>query len=524
MNLCRSQALTLMVLILLLGSALRIVGLEQSPPGLTPDEACNSYDAYSLWHTGRDQHGVLFPTVLAAMNDYRMPLFMYSMAPLVGLGGLHVFTARLTAALWGIVAIAALYWLGTQFFGRLVGVIAALFLALSPWHVPLGRIAHETNATVLSAILTVGCWWRWRCTLQRRWLYGAAIVAALGLYTYSVMKFCLPFLVITMAFLDWRTVWAHRWEIVRAALVGLLLSVPLLYNTFKFPDLMQARYQEIATFRSNRPWTENWQDFITFAGYNFSPDFLFGRGDLDALQHPQGCGQLYLVQALLIAAGLGWGLAQSAQRKSLLVLGIWIIAGTLPAALTRPNLPGSGHALRSLLAVAPWQLLTGLGLASLLRWLKKPLLRLTLLSVVLGWVGLNSWTYFHYYFTQYSSDVPQRFDVEMSQLVSALDKVDDAYSTVYVTCHASWPYLHILFYTQYDPHVLQKDLPVREPTLFAPVTRLGKYHIVCDTAARWAAGETGLFVVPYSELPEVAPITVTTGFDGQPLYKIAGRP
>ena len=29
------------VLVLLLGSGLRMVGLEQSPPGLAPDEACN---------------------------------------------------------------------------------------------------------------------------------------------------------------------------------------------------------------------------------------------------------------------------------------------------------------------------------------------------------------------------------------------------------------------------------------------------------------------------------------------------
>jgi 4-amino-4-deoxy-L-arabinose transferase-like glycosyltransferase len=104
------------VLVLLLGSGLRMVGLEQSPPGLAPDEACNSYDAYSIWHTGRDQHGVFLPTVMRALNDYRMPLFIYTQAPLVGAGGLTVFNARLAAAFWGILAIAALYRLGENGF------------------------------------------------------------------------------------------------------------------------------------------------------------------------------------------------------------------------------------------------------------------------------------------------------------------------------------------------------------------------------------------------------------------------
>ena len=47
-----------------------MVSLEQSPPGFAQDEACESYDAYSLWHTGRDQHGVLLPAVMRAFNDY----------------------------------------------------------------------------------------------------------------------------------------------------------------------------------------------------------------------------------------------------------------------------------------------------------------------------------------------------------------------------------------------------------------------------------------------------------------------
>ncbi len=161
------------LLVLLVGSALRIVALEQSPPGLAPDEACNSYDAYSLWHTGRDQHGVLLPTVMRALNDYRMPLFMYTQAPLVGAGGLTVFNARLAAAFWGILTLPALYRLGKEWFNRRVALASIALLAISPWAVPLNRMALEVNTTVPAALLTAGLFWRWRRTGRLRFPAGA---------------------------------------------------------------------------------------------------------------------------------------------------------------------------------------------------------------------------------------------------------------------------------------------------------------------------------------------------------------
>ena len=55
------------------------------PAGFNQDEACNGYDAYSLLRTGRDQHGNLLPVAIQAFNDYRMPLFDYSLIVPIGL-------------------------------------------------------------------------------------------------------------------------------------------------------------------------------------------------------------------------------------------------------------------------------------------------------------------------------------------------------------------------------------------------------------------------------------------------------
>jgi 4-amino-4-deoxy-L-arabinose transferase-like glycosyltransferase len=512
-----------MLLVLLLGSSLRMIALEQSPPGIAPDEACNAYDAYSIWHTGRDQHGVLLPTVMRALNDYRMPLFVYSMAPLVGAGGLRVMNARLAAAFWGILAIAAAYWLGARLFGHVVGLVTASFLAVSPWHVPLTRIALEGGLTIPTTIFVVGLLWCWQRKPQRNRLIAAAVIAALGLYTYSVMKLFLVLMVAALGFVFWRTVTLHWRQVVVAALIGGVLAMPMLYNTLRYPDEMQARYREIAVFRPERPVLEAVQETLRNIWYNISPDFLFGQGDKDPLQHPPGMGQLYLVQAALIPVGFIEGLRRRACRLPLLINCLWILFTVLTTALTRPNLPGSGHGLRGIQAVVPWQMLSSLGVIGVLNFVRPRVLKVAAIVVIVGWVLLDGISYFNYYFTRYPLDAARVFNVGMVKAAVAMDQLDDDYEAVYFTCDSNWPYLYILFFTRYNPHLLQTDLPERGEGLFATVSRVGKYYNVCNTEELWRQGTRGLFIVPVSELPDVVPLAITPGFDGQPRYKIIGR-
>ncbi len=509
------------LLVLLLGSALRMVALEQSPPGLAPDEACNSYDAYSIWHTGRDQHGVLLPTVMRALNDYRMPLFMYTQAPLVGAGGLTVFNARLAAAFWGIVALAGLYRLGREWFDRHVALAAMAFLAISPWAVPLNRMAHEANTTVLMALLTTGLFWQWRRTGGFRFLIGAALTAGLGLYTYSVMPLFTALMLGMLALVSLREIRARWRQVVIAAVVGSLLVLPMVFNWARYPEGMGARYREIAVFRPERPIGESLQRFAHYVWYNISPDYLFIRGDLDILQHPEGMGQLYHVQAVLIPLGIFAGWRRREWRLPLLLTAGWVVASVIPVALTEPNLPGSGHALRGLPGVVPWQLWSGVGTWAIRKWSNR--FRPAVLMLIAGWMALSIILYFRYYFTEYPSRVAPRFSPEMRNLAIAVDQLDEMYTEVYVPCDLTWPYLYLLFFTRYDPHLLQADLPVRGPDLFAPVYRLGKYHIVCNIHEIWNTGR-GLFVVPLNDFPYEQPLRIIYGPYGEPFYKILVRP
>lgn len=510
--------------LLLLGAALRFIGLDGVPPGLCPDEATNGYDAYSIAHTGRDQHGHWLPLTAASINDYRMPGFIYVAVPFVAALGLSVTSVRLAAAVMGWLALPVIYRLGRRMFGPVGGLTALALLALSPWHIPFSRLALEGTTVALVVVGSVLALWQWRDTGRWCWIWLAGTLLGLSFYTYSIMKLFTPLLMGGLALIFWCDARVRQRQLARqlAALllvVG-LFALPVAWETLHAPAFMQARYNQIAVFKPERPPVEALGEAASNVLRHLGPDFLFIRGDFDALHHPPGIGQLYWIQLPLILVGCIGGLADRRTRRATLTLLAWIAAALVPVALTQITLAGSGHSHRSIPMVAAWQLLAGAGLAWL--WRAWPRRRVALLAIVVLATTVQAAPYFHHYFTAYPGTVLARFDDGMPQAVRAMDALDDDYETVVFTHHASWPYLHILFFTRYDPHLLQTDLPVREPMLFAPVTRVGKYHIG-DVQAAYEQLPHGLFVMPAWMLPGVEPLAVTTYSTGEPAFKLVGK-
>ncbi len=511
----------LLLTALLLGAGLRVVGLEDAPPGLCPDEATNGYDAYSIAMTGRDQHGSLLPTTAASLNDYRMPAFIYIAVPFVAAMGLSVTSIRLAAAIVGWLALPVTYHLGRQMFDEEAGLTAMALLAFSPWHLPLSRLGLEASTVALFTVGSIASIWQWHCKGHRwRWAWLSGLMLGISFYTYSVMKLFIPLLMVGMAVVLWREIHSHLQQVIVLAVVVIILVAPMIKDTLETPQFMQARYNQIAVLKPGRPLGEAIGEVLTNATLHISANFLFGTGDLDKLQHPPGAGQLYWIQLPLILIGCLVGLWQVRTRKATLILLVWIGAALVPPALTQMNVNGSGHSLRAIPMVAAWQILSGGGLMLAIRW--KPRWRVALVTIVMVTTLGQAIPYLHKYFVQYPETVLARFDDGMQEVVEAMDALDDDYETVVFTDQASWPYLHILFFTQYDPRELQHDLPVRRPELFAPVTRVGKYRIG-DVKAAYQELQHGLFVMPTGMLPDVEPTVTTTYNDGREAFKIVTK-
>ena len=67
----------ILLLVLLLASVLRFSVISKVPPSLNWDEVSHGYNAYSILKTGKDEWGVLLPTIFRAYGDYKLPVYIY---------------------------------------------------------------------------------------------------------------------------------------------------------------------------------------------------------------------------------------------------------------------------------------------------------------------------------------------------------------------------------------------------------------------------------------------------------------
>jgi 4-amino-4-deoxy-L-arabinose transferase-like glycosyltransferase len=135
--------------VLILAAVLRIFRLGQLPNGFSPDEASYGYNGYSLLHTSRDRFGEWLPLFADNFGDLIAASYMWLTVPSIALVGLD-------ANAW------VAYKLGTAFYDAWAGLLTALFLAISPWHIQVSRYAERSPLLPLLFCLGLFLFLRWQ--------------------------------------------------------------------------------------------------------------------------------------------------------------------------------------------------------------------------------------------------------------------------------------------------------------------------------------------------------------------------
>src|SRR6185436_11453458 len=100
-----------------LGFVLRTLGIAENPPGFYFDESAFAVNGALIAEAGVDQYGARWPLFFRALDDYKEPLLVYSIAASVELLGLSPESARLPVAVWGTLGLLAVYALGREISG-----------------------------------------------------------------------------------------------------------------------------------------------------------------------------------------------------------------------------------------------------------------------------------------------------------------------------------------------------------------------------------------------------------------------
>lgn len=522
------QALFLFVIILAVAVFLRLYLLSDVPAGINRDESSIGFTAYSLLKTGADEYGGAFPISFQSFGDWKLPLYIYTVVPLVSMLGMTELAVRLPSAFFGILTVVLTFFLVLKMFrNTMLALLAMGLIAIAPWHLHLSRVESESNTAVFLVTLATLLFSHSflpspssfplkgeehkKLPLSRgesppagggvrvkTWLLiPSAIFFALSYYTYAGNHVFTTLLIFGLVFLYWKQI--PKTKITGAAVVlFLLLSGLLFYHTlteadktklsgigiFGDPSIVHAKIELprnehqnpqslLARLVHNKPVFA-----LERIGQNYlnaySPQFLFIKGGDNHAHNILHFGNMYLIEAPFLLLGFMYLLMVLKGKEKLLVLW-WFLIAPVAASITKD----APHTNR-MFAIFP---ILPLVVAFGLYWVWTILRKYKILGKlgVLGIVGLfilNFMIYMDRYYVHFPRDEVASWGNGFKQLSVVLTSADYRSKQVIMNKPEYSPYSFLLFYQRYDPSTYQKQAVRYPPTEdgFVHVKAFGRYE------------------------------------------------
>ena len=491
----------LLVFVLILTVFLRLWRISDVPPSLFADELDVGYQAYSILKTGRDYYGNFMPIHFHSLAEWRTPLYLYSAVPTVMLFGISPLGVRLPAAIFGILSVFIFYLLVKQITNhQSLATIASAVLTFSPWHIQYSRAGFEV--TLLLFLLLLGLWLFFKSLQNGKWLWLSAVCLALTPWVYSTAKLFTPLLLVFL-FLLWRKkiLKLSKKYLIFTALSLILVGMPVVYSTLFGGGAQRFGYvsiftdptsgSEVGTAReidarmrgeegvglSPKLLDRLIHNKYTFWGKNilnnyfrsFSTDFLFVKGDINP-RHSIGTGEFYKIESIALILGLIFFLTGRRDIRIKFLIVFWILAGAVPAAITRD---GGNHATRLILILPPLILLIAYGVKELLA-----ISKLGIFIYLLIWLlGIGS--YLHNYYVHYPWESERWWHYGYEESIKTIKLIEKDYDKVVITTASEPPWIFFAGWYEYPPDKWQREFPIgndKELAGFGKISNIDKYY------------------------------------------------
>lgn len=495
---------TLLIIgIVLFALFLRTNKISSLPPALSWDEVSIGYNAYSTLKTGHDEHGRFFPIdTFVAYGDYKPPLAIYLTVPFVAVFGLNELSVRLPSALFGTLTVLMTYFLVKELFKKsknpALPLVSAALLAVSPWHINLSRAGFEANIALFFIVL--GVYFILLAREKQKYWYVAWLPFAASVYTFNSARYFTPLFAIVLCIFVRKDIQKHWKTFIIGVIVALICLLPII------PHLVskeaRLRFTEVNIFTDNSV-VETANERIAYDGNsmigkilhnrrvgfalsylrhfsdNLQPSFLFIQGDGNPKFSTRVVGQLYIVEAPLLAIGILSMFAAYPQVAWILLF--WIVLAIVPAATARET----PHALRILNSLPTWQIFIAFGIVSLveftaqIRHTYNKICRYLLVTILLAVYGFSIGYYLHNYYSHYAVKYSGEWQYGYREGIQFAKTIENNYDTIYLSSTIGRPYMYTLFYTGYDPNAYMRTKDASFDTAgFYHVNGFGKYRFV----------------------------------------------
>ncbi len=467
----------LLAAIIVIAVFARFYKLGEAPAGFYVDEAGQGYSAYSILKTGKDEFGKPFPIVFRSLTDFKTPVYIYLIVPLIPIFGLTPFTVRFPSFFFSILTIPLLFFLIKKlspekmpFKTWHLAFLTSLLLAISPWHILFGRTNFETNVALFFFLAGVLAFYK--SLAHPKYLILSAISFAIAIPAYHSQRIITP-LMLLILFIKYRKIILdknHKKYFWAGALIGLIIGLPTLSIIFtpgflaranglnifsharQMPDGFIASYEGILGPIVNGSWFLSAREFFALYFSYLSPRYMFFLGDYGGRSSFPDLSTFFLWQFPFYI----WGLWILFKKKDLGELKFFVIAtfliSPIPAAVTRDPYT----TIRALPLVIPQLIIISLGIADIYKKLKNKfakilailifilLITYSLLKLYSSVIILNE-----YYRAKY-------WDWGWREVAGVI-KTLPSDKPVIIDNARSDPELQIAFFLKYDPAKYQKE-------------------------------------------------------------------
>lgn len=447
----------LLSIIFVLAVFLRVYKLDSVPPSLNWDETAAGYNAYTIANWGADEYGNKFPLVFKSFGDDKHPVHIYITAIFVKFLGLNEFTTRLPSALVGALTVLLMYFLVKKIFkNKIAGIFAALFLAVSPYHLQFSRGLWEANFALFFYVLGLLLFYL-GIDEKKRLMPLSFFSFGLSFFSYHSAKVVVPPTIILLVFLHLKEFLKDKTALIFSGLVILLFTI----LTVKNPAILG--FARIDQNKIPQEKTENAVLYkktkspllataeITFNNYKtyFDPKYLFISGDVNPRNSVNAFGQFYKVDAILLLIGIVSLILF--RCKESLVLTAWLFLAPIPAAFAG----GPQNAVRAIFMLGSVNILAALGASRLVTLFRKKIWYVAGTLLVLVPLSMETTAYLKYYYKEYTAKYAIEWQYGMKQIVEYL-KANPNYVQVYMDKIRQQPYIFFLYYLKTPlPELLQ---------------------------------------------------------------------
>lgn len=558
---------TILILILLLAAFLRVWNLGNVPSSASLDEASIGYNAYAVLKTGGDEYGE-FPLISQrGYDDWRRSTYLFLVAPFVASFGLNTVSIRLPAVILSILTILATYYITLSLFSKRsefssnVALLVSFLLAISPWHIYLSRLGHESNACLSFLVFGVLFFLQGQKSKSASKILLSMIFFTLSMISYYSGQAFIPLFVVGLFFIFRKNLFSivrSDKKILVAFIIFIILLVPIFWAIFSPEALI--RFQGTSTFKSEshsemfaklvklRNEAVEKNDMFGIVIYNrrlfpvqvfiegyithFNPQWLFMNSSSEPFKAPN-MGLLYLWEAPLIIIGfVVFFLSRGLDEKAKKLIFLWFFLAPLPAAIATQ----APHAMRSYSILPTWQIFTAFGLTYAFYNAKDYMgsafnrsdyelrkFNILILSAFVFFISISLLTFYKNYFITFPKEQSRSFQYALSKTIPYVLSQQKDYSKIVFSNKDNLyqSYMFFLFYSKYDPSLYYQQGGTKSGG-FAETHKFGKYEFRPIT---WGEeNKNGLYIGNTDEFPqEIVIKQAFINLDGKEVIKVAEK-